>query len=42
MIEQVKSQNPEVIDAIQSSGKLEDKTEKLLAQIIEKYKKGKK
>ena len=42
VIEQVKSQNPEVIDAIQSSGKLEDKTEKLLAQIIEKYKKGKK
>ena len=39
VIEKVKSQNPEVIDAIQSSGKLEDKTEKLLVQIIEKYKK---
>ena len=42
VIEQVKSQNPDVIDVIQSSGKLEDKTEKLLVQIIEKYKEGKK
>ena len=32
----------EIIDEIQSSGKLEEKIEKVLVQIIEQYKKGKK
>ena len=40
IIEKVKSDKPEIIEAIQSSGKLEEDTEKLVAQIIEEYKKG--
>ncbi len=41
IIEKIKSDKQEIIDDIQSSGKLEEKTEKLLIQIIEDYKKGK-
>jgi len=39
IIEKIKSDKPEIIEAIQSTGKLEEKTEKSLSQIIEKYKK---
>ena len=42
VIEKIKSEKPEIVEAIQSSGKLEETTEKLLAEIIEKYKKGNK
>ena len=42
IIEKVKSDKPEIIESIQSSGKLEEDTEKLVTQIIEEYKKGKK
>ena len=38
IIEKVKSEKPEIIDSIQSSGKLEKDQEDLLTQIIEKYK----
>ncbi len=39
VIEKIKSEKPEIIDNIQSSGKLEENTEKILTQIIEDYKK---
>ena len=39
IVEKIKSDKPEIIKAIQSSGKLEEETEKSLSQIIEKYKK---
>ena len=39
IIEKIKSDKPEIIDAIQSSGKLEEETENLLKQVIEEYKK---
>ena len=39
IIEKIKNKKPEIIDAIQSSGKLEEKTEKNLSQIIQEYKK---
>ena len=42
VIEKVKTDKPEIIDKIQSSGKLEEDTEKLVVEIIEEYKKGKK
>ena len=42
IIEKTKSDKPEVINDIQSSGKLEEDTEKLVVEIIEEYKKGKK
>ena len=42
IIEKIKSEKSEIIDEIQSSGKLEEKIEKVLVQIIEQYKKGKK
>ena len=42
VIEKVKSEKSEVINHIQSTGKLEENTEKLLNQVIEEYKKGKK
>ena len=42
VIEKVKTDKPEIIDTIQSSGKLEEDTEKLVVEIIEEYKKGKK
>ena len=38
IIEKVKSDKPEIFDVIQSSGKLEEDTEKLLTKIIEEYK----
>ena len=39
IIEKVKTEKPEIIDAIQTSGKLEEDTENLLTQVIEQYKK---
>ena len=39
IIEKIKSEKPEIIDAIQTTGKLEEDMEKLLVQTIEKYKK---
>ena len=39
IIEKVKTEKPEIIDAIESSGKLEEETEKLLTKLIEEYKK---
>ena len=42
VIEKVKTDKPEIIETIQSSGKLEEDTEKLVVEIIEEYKKGKK
>ena len=39
VIEKIKSDKPEIIDSIQSSGKLEEDTEKLLIKVIEDYKK---
>ena len=39
VVEKIKSDKPEIIEAIQSTGKLEEETEKSLSQIIEKYKK---
>jgi len=39
IIEKVKSEKPEIIDLIQTSGKLEENTEKLLTQLIVEYKK---
>ena len=39
IIEKIKSDKLEIIEAIQSTGKLEEETEKSLSQIIEKYKK---
>ena len=38
IIEKVKSDTPEIIEAIQLSGKLEEKTEKSLIELIENYK----
>ena len=38
-IEKVKSEKPEIIDSIKTSGKLEENTEKLLTQLIVEYKK---
>ena len=42
IVEKIKSEKPEIIEAVQSSGKLEENIEKLLSQIIEEYKKDKK
>ena len=42
IVEKIKSERPEIIDSIESSGKLEENTEKLLSQIIEEHKKGNK
>ncbi len=39
IIDKIKSEKPEIIASIQSSGKLEENTEKFLIQIIEDYKK---
>ena len=38
IIEKCKSDNPEIIDSIQSSGKLEEDKEKLLIETISKLK----
>ena len=37
--EEVKSLNPEIIDSINSTGKLEDEMDKKLTAVIEQYKK---
>ena len=42
ILDKIKSEQPKIIDQIQSSGKLEESTEKLLIQIIEEHKKNKK
>ena len=39
IIEKCKSDKPEIIDSIQSSGKIDEDTEKLLTQVIEEHKK---
>ena len=39
IVEKIKSEKPEIIDSIETSGKLEENTEKLLSQIIDEYKK---
>ena len=39
IIEKIKADKPEIINSIQSSGKLEEETENLLVQIIKEYKK---
>ena len=41
IIEKIKSSKPEIIDAIQSSGKLDEDNEKILSQVILEHKKGK-
>ena len=40
IIEKIKSEKPEILEAVQSTGKLDENTEKLLVQIIEEHKKG--
>ena len=40
IINKIKTDKPEILDLIQSSGKLDEDTEKLLSGIIEEYKKG--
>ena len=42
IIDKIKSEKPEIIDSIGTSGKLEENSEKLLTQIIDEYKKGSK
>ena len=42
ILEKVKLEKPEIIEQIQSTGKLEEKIEKLLSQTIEEHKKGNK
>ena len=42
IVDKIKSEKSEIIDTIQSTGKIEENIEKSLAQIIEEYKKGKK
>ena len=42
ILEKVRLEKPEIIEQIQSTGKLEEKIEKLLSQTIEEYKKGNK
>ena len=38
VVEKIKSEKPEIIDEIQSSGKLDESTEQLLSKTIEEYK----
>ena len=40
LIEKVKSEKPEILENVQSTGKLDENTEKLLSQLIEEHKKG--
>ena len=40
IIEKIKSSKPEIIDTIQSSGKLDEDNEKILSQVILEHKKG--
>ena len=39
--EKIKANNPEIIDSINNTGKLEEEVEKQLISIIENYKKNK-
>ena len=39
--EEIKSSNPEIIDSINNTGKLDDETEKKLTSVIEQFKKKK-
>jgi F-type H+-transporting ATPase subunit alpha len=39
IIEKIKSEKPEILEHIQSSGKLDESSENFLIQIIEQYKK---
>ena len=39
ILEKCKSEKPEIIESISSSGKLEDETEKLLVEVINELKK---
>jgi F-type H+-transporting ATPase subunit alpha len=39
IIEKIKSDKPNIIESIQSTGKLDEETEKLLIEVIEDYKK---
>jgi F-type H+-transporting ATPase subunit alpha len=39
--EEVKAKNPEIIDSINNTGKLEEEIEKKLISVIENYKKNK-
>ena len=41
IIEKIKNEKPEIFEAIQLSGKLDENTEKLLIEAIEEYKKDK-
>ena len=38
IIEKIKSEKPEIITSINSSGKLDENTEKLLTQVIQEHK----
>ena len=40
IIEKIKNEKKEILDTIQTTGKLEENTEKLLIQVIQEYKKG--
>ena len=42
IIEKIKVDKPEIIDSILTTGKLEEKIEKTLSQLVDEYKKGKK
>ncbi len=42
IVEKIKSEKPEIINSIETTGKLEENTEKLLSQFIDEYKKGNK
>ena len=39
IIEKCKSEKPEILESISSSGKLEENTEKLLVEVINEFKK---
>ena len=42
IIEKIKSEKPEIIEAIQNTGKIDENTEKLLIESIEEHKKANK
>ena len=41
IIEKIKSEKPDVLETVQSSGKLDENSETAIKQAIEDYKKGK-
>ena len=41
IIEKIKSEKPDVLETVQSSGKLDETSETAIKQVIEDYKKGK-